>query len=68
MYVYTLHINTITRFIEVFRNQRIKELKKLRQQLAYSSFACTSSWIMLTSLMDLYLGHFKRVYIIHMQS
>ena len=34
-------------------HQRIKELKKLRQQLAYSSFACKSSWIMLSSL-DLY--------------
>ena len=30
--------------------QRIKELKKLRQRLAYSSFACKSSWILITSL------------------
>ena len=30
--------------------KRIKELKKLRQRLAYSSFGCKSSWILITSL------------------
>ena len=35
--------------------KRIKELKKLRQQLAYSSFACKSSWILITSL-DFYIS------------
>ena len=30
--------------------QRIKELKKMRQRLAYSSFAWKSSWILITSL------------------
>ena len=31
-------------------NKRIKEVKKLRQRLAYSSFACKSSWILIISL------------------
>ena len=35
--------------------KRIKELKKLRQRLAYSSFACKSGWILLTSL-DLWVN------------
>ena len=30
--------------------QRIKEVKKLRQRLGYSSFAFKSSWILITSL------------------
>ena len=30
--------------------ERIKELKKLRQRLGYSSLACKSSWILITSL------------------
>ena len=32
------------------KKKRIKEVKKLRQRLAYRSFACKSSWILITSL------------------
>ena len=34
----------------IFRTERIKEVKKLRQRLAYTSLACKSSWILITSL------------------
>ena len=35
---------------EYMISQRIREDNKLRLQLAYSSFACKSSWILITSL------------------
>ena len=38
--------------------QRIKEVKKLRQRFGYSCFACKSSWILITSL-DLWNGQVK---------
>ena len=46
------YVTSVELFMDL-KPQRIKELKKLRQHLACSSFAYKSSWIMLTSL-DLY--------------
>ena len=34
----------------IFLGKRIKEVKKLRRRLGYSSLACKFSWILITSL------------------